>query len=580
MKTTKRFALLAWVFAAGSPVEAQNLLWARSYGGPAGDFSNSLVLDDAGNAYVSGGFSGTVVFGAGEPNETVLTSTSGSPYDMFLAKHDRGGELVWVKQVPGTGVVAPTGIALDSSENVLVAGAFDLTTTFGPGEPFETSFTADGSLDAFLAKFDDDGNLVWARKAGGTGLNFHQGVGVDSSGGICVGGFFNGSMDFGPGNVLDSLGGDDIHVARYDADGSLLWARGIGGADRDEGYDVTADDSGSCYLSGEVAGTVVVDPGGPNETTLTTSESGSDVLVVKYDASGALAWARSAEGSNCAGGREIGRRIAIDPSGDVRVAGYFCSGPATFGAGEANETTLTSAGNWDIFTAKYGPNGALAWAKRAGGLGQDQGVDVSWDELGHTYVTGRFDDGAVFGPGESNETTLAAEGEFDAFTAKYDGGGNLLWVRQAGGESDDHGAGIDVDRLGDARVTGNFESPFAVFGFGEANETTLFTNGGYDGFLATFESTVPDKLDLLIHEVRSKESAGEITGPAADRLVQSLLRARAGITRGLGNLAIVSLSTFSLLVRIYVATGAVSPSVGPWLMEAAGIIIEQIQRTG
>jgi hypothetical protein len=175
---------------------------------------------------------------------------------------------------------------------------------------------------------------------------------------------------------------------------------------------------------------------------------------------------------------------------------------------------------------------------------------------------------------------LSPVGVYDIFTAKYNGSGDLLWVRQAGGAEEDHGAGIDVDRLGDVHVTGNFSSEFAVFGFGEDNETTVYSTGEYDGFLATFESTVLEKIDFLINEIRILQASGDIADREATRLIGTLLWARRSLERGLDRGAIFLLRFFALLVRIYVATGAVSPSDGQWLTDAAAIIIDQIIRTG
>ncbi len=99
----------------------------------------------------------------------------------------------------------------------------------------------------------------------------------------------------------------------------------------------------------------------------------------------------------------------MDGSGHSYVTGSF-RGSATFGPGETNETTLTSAGGIDIFVAKYDAAGALVWAKRAGGTGSDFGRGTAVDGSGNSYVTGFFgafgSAAATFGPGETNETTL------------------------------------------------------------------------------------------------------------------------------------------------------------------------------
>jgi hypothetical protein len=133
-----------------------------------------------------------------------------------------------------------------------------------------------------------------------------------------------------------------------------------------------------------------------------------------------LEWARRAGGT----GRDAGRDIAIDGAGNSYVTGVFGGtglfrGIAPFGAGEVNQTILTSAGNGDVFVAKYDSAGALVWAKRAGGTEGDGGGGIAVDEAGNSYVTGGFGGMATFGAGEANQTILTSAGANDVFVAKY-----------------------------------------------------------------------------------------------------------------------------------------------------------------
>jgi Beta-propeller repeat len=139
------------------------------------------------------------------------------------------------------------------------------------------------------------------------------------------------------------------------------------------------------------------------------------VFVAKYARDGALLWARSA---GSPGHGDWGFGIATDLRGNSYVTGR-CDGPATFGAGEANETVLESVGFRDAFVAKYAPDGRLLWATSAGGLGETRGTRLATDLRGNSYVTGDFESMATFGAGEANETVLEARGNSDAFVAKY-----------------------------------------------------------------------------------------------------------------------------------------------------------------
>ena len=401
-----------------------DLVWAKRAGAGGASFDQGLgiAVDGSGNSYVTGHFVGSATFGPGETNETTLTSAGFD--DIFVAKYDASGDLVWAKRAGGMSFNDfGQGIAVDGSGNSYVTGNFQGSATFGPGETNQTILNSAGGGDIFVAKYDASGDLVWAKRAGGTAVDVGNGIAVDGSGNSYVTGDFGGSATFGPGEtnettLTSSAGSFDIFVAKYDAPGDLVWAKRAGGTSIDFGRGIAVDGSGNGYVTGNFNGSATFGPGQTNETTLTSAGSG-DIFVAKYDASGDLVWAKRAG----AGGASFdqGRGIAVDGSGSSYVTGNF-NGPATFGPGETNETTLTSTGFVDIFVAKYDASGDLVWAKRAGGTGFDEGRGIAVDGSGNSYVTGRFNDLATFGPGGTNETTLTSAGSDDIFVAKYGGG--------------------------------------------------------------------------------------------------------------------------------------------------------------
>ncbi len=209
-------------------------------------------------------------------------------------------------------------------------------------------------------------------------------------------------------------GGNDIFVVKYDNNGALIWAKKAGGTSNDNSLGIAVDGSGNCYVTG-YCGTATFGAGETNETTL-TPVGNYDIFVAKYNNSGALLWVKSAGGT----GTDASLGIALDGGGNSYVTGYF-NNMSTFGAGESNQTTLTSEGGYDIFVAKYDNSGALLWAKSAGGINFDTGNSIAVDVSGNSYVTGYFDGTATFGAGESNETTLTGAGNYDIFVAKYVG---------------------------------------------------------------------------------------------------------------------------------------------------------------
>ena len=234
--------------------------------------------------------------------------------------------------------------------------------------------------------------------------------------------------------------------------------------------------------------------------------------MAKYDASGDLVWAKRAGGSSF----DLGIGIAVDGARNSYVTGLF-GGSATFGLGETNQTTLTSAGSGDIFVAKYDASGDLVWANRAGGTSDALGNGIAVDGAGNSYVTGCFQGSATFGSGETNETTLTSAGGQDIFVAKNDASGDLVWAKRTGGTSGDRGIGIAVDGAGNSYVTGDF-SDSATFGSGEANETTLTSAGGNDIFVAKYGGGVPPVATILAASGSLLVAPGSIASGFGDPL--------------------------------------------------------------
>ena len=484
------------VAAAVSSATAQELEWATRAGGPNFEniFAGSIATDGSGSAIVTGDFSSqTVTFGRGEPYETTLTNSGpANEFDILVAKYDPNGRVIWATRAGGTDNAHAFNLRTDRSGSAIVTGEFAGTMTFGEGERNETTLTSSGGTDIFIAKYDPNGQLVWAARAGGAAGDRGRGIATDHSGGVIVTGGFTGIATFGEGErnetTLTSSGDQDIFVAKYNKKGHLLWASRAGGPNRSrrnfaQSTDIVTDVSGNSIVTGRFQNIVTFGEGERNETTL-TGAADVNMFVAKYDQKGRLLWAT---GVRAAGEINYGAAIAIDARSAV-VTGEF-SGTVTFGEGEPNETTLTDSGRNNIFIAKYDPDGQLVWATQAGNPSGAAGYGIATDRGGSAIVTGLlYGSGtATFGEGERNETTLTSSGQGDIFIAKYDPNGQLVWATQAGGADVQYGQGIATDRDGRAIVTGLFFGT-ATFGEGEPNEIKLTSAGSSDIFVARYGS--------------------------------------------------------------------------------------------
>lgn len=331
------------------------LHWVSHAGGQGSLFciGNGIGVDANGDSYIAGEFVDTVIFGLGEPAQTTLTNT-GSP-DMFVASYADDGSLRWAVQAGSGGQMQVSDVAVDETGDVFITGAFRETATFGIGEPDPISLTANGPSDIFVAKYAQDGNLRWVVQAGGSGLDFGQGIALGGEVNIHVTGRFTEEATFGIGDAneteLTSSDTYDFFLAKYAGDGSLLWARSGGISDEDLLTRVAADENGNSFLTGLFIGPATFSPGEDDEIHL-GGFGEKDTFVAKYDADGSLLWVEEAGGPD----DDQGIDIALGGSEDIYLTGTFID-TATFGSGKENGTELTSSGAFDIFVAKYDTDG-------------------------------------------------------------------------------------------------------------------------------------------------------------------------------------------------------------------------------
>jgi hypothetical protein len=222
-------------------------------------------------------------------------------------------------------------VAVDGSGNSYITGSFKDVASFG-----STTLTSVGVEDIFIASYNASGNLVWAKRAGGTSKDAANGIDVDSSGNSYITGEFQSNASFGSTTLTSTSFLPDIFLARYDASGNVLWARGAGGSSGDYGRNIAVDGSGNSYITGEIEGSASF-----GSIPLPNS-GGADIFIAMYDSSGNELWAKGAGGNL----EDRASGIALDAAGNTYISGYFL-GVASFGT-----TNITSSGSSDIYIAK------------------------------------------------------------------------------------------------------------------------------------------------------------------------------------------------------------------------------------
>ncbi len=334
-------------------------LWTRQIGTSNSDFSRAIAVDGEGNAYITGSNAG----GFGGPG------FGGN--DVFLAKYDASGTPLWARQIGTSEKDDGVGVAVDGVGSAYITGY-----TSG-----SLGGTSAGHADAFLAKYDASGTLLWTRQLGTSDTDRGHAVAVDGTGNVYITGLTWGRL------VWPTFGIVDVFLAKYDTSGTLLWTRQTGSPVTDEPYGLAVDNAGNAYITGDTLGSF----GGPNAGL-------TDIFLVKYDTSGTLLWTRQASTREW----DAGRGVAVDRAGNAYITGLT---HGNLGGPNANLTGDTS----DFFLAKYDTSGTLLWTQQAGTFWDDPGLGVVLDGVGNAYITG-----TTKGPlGGSNA------GDWDAFLVKY-----------------------------------------------------------------------------------------------------------------------------------------------------------------
>ncbi|MBI3511563.1 MAG: T9SS type A sorting domain-containing protein [Bacteroidetes bacterium] len=380
-----------------------NILWVKSIGGTDWDESLCIAIDLNGNVLLTGQFwSPIIIF----DNDTLTNTNGPNSSDVFIAKYDASGNVIWAKSAGGISSDLSYSISTDSNGNIFITGSFySSTIAFGAITLSNADITGN-TYDFFVAGYDAFGNVIWATSAGGISSDAGASISTDASGNIFVTGFF-GSSTITFGNItLTNPGNHDFFVTKYSPSGTVIWANNAGGNTVNGGNSISTDASGNVFVTG-LFGSGTINFGNTSLTNSANCFSGcDDVFITKYDVSGNVLWSKSAYGNF----EDIGYGISTDACANVFITGSFSSPVIFFGSDSLTKGPLGS----DIFVAKYNSSGNLVWAKGEGGSGgSGEGISINVGTSGSVYTTGNFIGQLIF----YNDTLNAWSGN-DIFTSK------------------------------------------------------------------------------------------------------------------------------------------------------------------
>lgn len=373
--------------------------WARSYSSEFSASSYDIAVDNAGNLYLVGSYIGSITLGS----TTLKAPQSQSGDNVFLAKLDPSGNPVWAKTLPvyieNSSFYTNGGITVDGVGNIYITGTFGSSSITLDGILLKNYYDVLTGSEVFVAKYDTNGKILWARSGGSTEDDRSGDVAIDKDGNVLVtGSFLSGNAKFD--NLTISATNpsvpQDVFVLKYSPSGQILWARSFGGTNLDEATGIVADSKGNIYVTGNFQSPAIAFAG-----TTFTNKSGVDLYLVSYDATGKELWAKNPSDKLC-----YNTDIGIDGSDNVYITGF------SFGL------TLGNKSMNGVYIGKFNSAGTSLWGQtNASALESSRSTCLAVNKDGSSYVAGIFNfDYITFG-----STKLAislVNNDYDIFIAK------------------------------------------------------------------------------------------------------------------------------------------------------------------
>lgn len=419
---TKRMLFLMAMCTICGVSHSQDFKMVKGFGGTAYDVGTDVEVDSQGNIFIAGFFSSNVWFG-----DVLLTSNGCS--DLYLAKLNGEGEVLWAKSFGGGICDYSVGLCIDDEDNVYLAGQFQLSVEFG-----DDVLTCEGGSDVFIARFDNDGNYLWARMLGGEGdescgeLKFHDDH-------LFMSGSYGEEAHYGD-IIIEGEGFGNCVLMKLNKEGEALWIKTGGGPERDQARNFDFDPENNIYLSGQFRETATFG------NFQATAYSNDDIFICKYNWDGEEQWLKDFGG------------IFLDQSGELTVdrnSNIYFTGHVT-GQIVLGLDTVNCMG--DLTILKFDRDGNYLWNRQDECTWQGSWNQVVIDNDDQIFLSGKFSEEVII---DGDTLSGSATGYYKSLFAQMTEDGELLWYKHS--------------------YYGNCDTgPMNVY-----NDSTLIMTGRYDG---------------------------------------------------------------------------------------------------
>lgn len=466
--------------------------WATYFGGASGDEAWGTATDIQGNIIVSGRTSSTSAIATTGAYQTVNGGGS-SAMDAFILKLSSAGSILWATYYGGSGSDYSTDVATDRWNNIYVTGGGGLATS----NSYQTSMS--GGSDAFLARFDTAGMLVWSTYFGGNGGDLANSVSTDKFGNVVITGYTTSTSGLATTGAFSTTfggGAEDAFACKFTPAGNLRWATYFGGGNNERGYGIAADTSGNIITVGRTSSTSGISTTGAFQVIY--GGGAADAYVVKFDSAGGRLWSTYYgidlyDLTNC---------VATDNRNNIIIGGYTTSGASIPSPGAHQVVFGGGTFYGDAMIVKFEPNGNRAWATYYGGSGDDQVLAVTTDTGCNIYAGGcTLSSSAIATAGVGSIAFAGGSTYGDGFVVKLNPFGVRQWGTYYGGTLDDCVRGVESSYNGNVVIAGITYSASAMV-FGSAYQPVY--GGVYDAFIASLNSGGGLPVNLLSFTAQQK----------------------------------------------------------------------------
>ena len=461
----KKILLLATLLLSGISAFAQTFTyeWAKSVGGLNYDNGNAITLDNSGNIYVTGRFQKYVGVPVDfDPGVGVYNLEAIGQYDAFILKLDPSGNLIWAKNIGGSGGVSEgNSIAVDADGNVYTVGSFSYDADFDPSATATFTLSApyiilNNPTNIFALKLNSNGNFVWAKSIGGTFSDVATALVLDSSANLHIAGNFTGTVDFDPNSGVSELvgaGSKDGFILKLDTTGNYVWAKAISGSGNDEINAITLDNSGNVFATGQFSSTTDFNP---SAAVFKIAGNGSFVLKLNLNGEFQMAKGFVTDGSVQA------NAIKVDAIGNIYTTGVH-QGITDFDPSIASYNfTQTPFAN-DMFVSKLNSNGDFVWAKKIYTTAADNSKGLALDPSGNIYIVGTAYGSTLRIENETTRITPGVSGDY-LTVLKFNPSGSLLGSNFIGSSIFGNAIALDSNQnvyvAGTSFLSGSFDNIF------------------------------------------------------------------------------------------------------------------------